>query len=114
MARTLMSSGTSPRTKTDKLALQILADAVDRTVGTGFVHAAILKAASSLTPLDYTHANKAFRMLTPRESRRVRDTALENAELYRDFGGYDDPLGELAPDPRLRDIRARSAKLGTA
>lgn len=100
--------------KLEKRALEILADAVDRTVGTGFVHAAVLKAAQTLAAHDYRQADKAFRMLNPRETRRVKSTAVETAELYHKFGEYDDALSDMAPDPRLRDIRARSTKLGTA
>lgn len=98
---------------TNKAALEILADAVDRTVGTGFVHAAITKAASSLRPNDYSQADKAFRMLNPHETRKVRATAIENAELFKEFGDYDDPLGDIGPDPRLNDIRSKSTKLGS-
>ncbi|GHD58187.1 hypothetical protein GCM10017083_40770 [Thalassobaculum fulvum] len=100
--------------KLEKKALEILADAVDRTVGTGFVHAAVLKAAQTLAAHDYRQADKAFRMLNPRETRKVRSTAMESAELFHKFGDYDDALTDMAPDPRLRDIRARSTKLGTA
>jgi hypothetical protein len=39
---------------------------------------------------------------------------MESAELFHKFGDYDDALTDMAPDPRLRDIRARSTKLGTA
>ncbi|MEQ8397980.1 hypothetical protein [Thalassobaculum sp.] len=97
----------------EKKALQILAEAVDRTVGTGFVHAAVLKAAHTLAAHDYRQADKAFRMLNPRETLKVKSTAIESAELYHQFGDYEDPATEVAPDPRLRDIRSRSAKLGT-
>lgn len=100
--------------KLEKRALEILADAVDRTVGTGFVHAAVLKAAQTLAAHDYRQADKAFRMLNPRETRKVKSTAVETAELYNQFGEYDDALTDMPPDPRLRDIRARSTKLGTA
>src|SRR3546814_5536159 len=51
----------------EKKALEILADAVDRTIGTGFVHAAVLKAAQTLAAHDYRQADKAFRS----EERRV-------------------------------------------
>jgi len=98
--------------KVEKQALEILADAVDRTVGTGFVHAAIVKAASTLAPLDYKQADKAFRMLNPRETRKVQDTAIESAELMREFGDYTDPTSGLGADPKFRHIRSRSAKLG--
>jgi len=100
--------------KLEKRALEILAEAVDRTVGTGFVHAAVLKAAQTLAAHDYRQADKAFRMLNPRETVKVRSTAIETAELYRQFGEYEEPLPQIPPDPRLRDIRSRSAKLGTA
>ena len=97
----------------EKVALGILADAVDRTVGTWFVHAAITRAASTLESSYVSQADRAFRMLNPRECKKVRDTAIENAELYRDFGDYSDPTDELSPDPRLKDIRAKSSKLGS-
>lgn len=100
--------------KIAKKALEILADAVDRTVGTGFVHAAVLKAAQTLAAHDYRQADKAFRMLNPRETRKVKSTAIESAELLHQFGEYNDGLNDMAPDPRLRDIRARSTKLGAA
>jgi len=99
-------------TKLEKKALEILADAVDRTVGTGFVHAAVLKAAQTLAAHDFRQADKAFRMLNPRETWKVKSTAIETAELYQKFGEYDEPGLELKPDPRLRDIRSRSSKLG--
>jgi len=98
--------------KVEKRALEILADAVDRTVGTGFVHAAVLKAAQTLAAHDFRQADKAFRMLNRRETSKVKSTAIESAELYHKFGDYDEALTEMAPDPRLRDIRARSTKLG--
>jgi hypothetical protein len=98
---------------TDRKALEILADALDRTVGTGFVHAAVVKAAHTLAETDRRHAGKAFDMLNSRETRKVRSTAIESAELFRQFGDIDDPIGDLAPDPRLSDIRSRSSKLGT-
>lgn len=101
------------RAEADRKALEILADAVDRTVGSGFVHAAVVKAAHTLADTDRQHAGKAFDMLNSRESRKVRSTAIESAELFRQFGDIDDPVEDFAPDPRLSDIRARSAKLGT-
>lgn len=100
--------------KTERKALEILADAVDRTVGTGFVHAAVLKAAQTLAAHDYRQADKAFRMLNPRETRKVRSTAIESAELFNKFGEYADPMVDMPPDPRLKTIRARSTKLGAA
>ena len=99
--------------KIEKKALEILADAVDRTVGTGFVHAAVLKAAQTLAAHDFRQADKAFRMLNPRETRKVKSTAMESAELLSKFCEYNDALEDLPPDPRLRDIRSRSTKLGT-
>lgn len=99
--------------KIEKKALEILADAVDRTVGTGFVHAAVLKAAQTLAAHDYRQADKAFRMLNPRETRKVKSTAIESAELLHKFGEYSDGIEDMAPDPRLREIRSRSTKLGT-
>ncbi|MDF1792724.1 MAG: hypothetical protein P1U88_12480 [Thalassobaculaceae bacterium] len=101
------------RAERDRKALEILADAVDRTIGTGFVHAAVVKAAHTLAETDRRHAGKAFDMLNSRESRKVKSTAIESAELFRQFGDIDDPIGDIAPDPRFSDIRSRSAKLGT-
>src|SRR3546814_991076 len=86
----------------EKKALEILADAVDRTVGTGFVHAAVLKAAQTLAAHDYRQADKAFRLLNPRETRKVKSTAIESAELFQKFGDYDEAPSELPPDPRDR------------
>src|SRR3546814_4153709 len=57
----------------EKKALEILADAVDRTVGTGFVHAAVLKAAQTLAAHDYRQADKAFRMLNPRSEEHTSE-----------------------------------------
>ena len=99
--------------KENKKALEILAEAVDRTVGGGFVHAAISKAATTLEDTDYQQADRAFRMLNPRETRKVHYEAIESAELLRDFGEYQEPDVDLLPDPRLRDIRAKSTKLGS-
>ena len=101
------------KTESERKALEILADAVDRTVGTGFVHAAVVKAANTLAEIDRRHAGKAFGMLNPRETRKVQNTAIESAELFRQFGDIGDPIGELPPDPRLSNIRSRSSKLGT-
>lgn len=100
------------KSESQRKALEILADAVDRTVGTGFVHAAVVKAANSLAEIDRRHAGKAFDMLNPRETRKVKTTAIESAELFRQFGDIDDPIGDLPPDPKLSDIRSRSSKLG--
>lgn len=99
--------------ETEKKALEILADAVDRTVGTGFVHAAVLKAANTLAEHDYRQADRAFRMLNFRETNKVRVVAVESAEMFRQYGDYDGSISDLAPDPRLNDIRAKSTKLGT-
>ncbi|NQW09866.1 MAG: hypothetical protein HQ481_08325 [Alphaproteobacteria bacterium] len=98
---------------TEKKALEILADAVDRTVGTGFVHAAVLKAAQTLADHDYRQAGRAFRMLNFRETGKVKVVATESAEMFRQYGDYDGSVSDLAPDPRLNDIRAKSTKLGT-
>jgi hypothetical protein len=97
----------------DRVCLEILADAVDRTVGTGFVHASIVKAASSMTARDYDRAGKAFQMLSPRETRKVSSAAVESANIYKDYGEYGDPIADLNPDPKLQDIRAKSARLGS-
>lgn len=98
--------------ETERRGLEILADAVDRTVGTGFVHAAVAKAAQTLAEIDRRQAGKAFDMLNHRESGKVKSTAIESAELYRQFGDLDDPIADMAPDPRLSNIRSKSAKLG--
>lgn len=100
-------------TATEKKALEILADAVDRTVGTGFVHAAVLKASQTLEAHDYRQADRAFRMLNFRETGKVKVVAIESAEIFRQYGDYDGAVGDLTPDPNLTDIRAKSTKLGT-
>ena len=83
------------KAEADRKALEILADAVDRTVGTGFVHAAVVKAANTLAEIDRRQAGKAFDMLNPRETRKVRSTAIESAELFRQFGDIDDPVEDF-------------------
>ena len=62
----------------ERKCFEILADAVNRTVGTGFVYAAIMKAANSLTKNDFDQAGKAFRLLSSRETRRRLSTAEQN------------------------------------
>lgn len=96
----------------DRISLEILADAVDRTVGTGFVHEAIARAAKTLENKEYQEANKAFRMLNARETRKVEKTALESATIYAEHGEYTDPMDEMKPNPAFGDIRSRSVKLG--
>lgn len=102
-----------PAVHIEKKALEILADAVDRTVGTGFVHAAVLKASQTMADHDYRQADRAFRMLNPRETTKVRSTAEESAMLFKQYGDDDVGLAELSPDPSLKNIRSRSTKLGS-
>lgn len=96
----------------EKKCLEILADAVDRAVGTGFVHASIVKAAETLGRSEYERAGKAFRMLSGHETRRVQATAVESAALFRDYGEYSDPAGDFGANPAYSDIRSKSTKLG--
>lgn len=98
--------------KHDKKCFEILADAVNRTVGTGFVHAAIMKAANSQTKHDRDQAGRAFRLLSARETRQVRSQALEEAEFFRDHGEIPDPMMDFASNPAYGDIRHKSTKLG--
>ena len=88
----------------ERKSLEILAEAVDRTVGTGYVHAAIAKAAKTLEVKEYNAADKAFRML---------NTALESASILAEHGEYSDPTEDMKPNPEFGDIRARSVKLGS-
>ncbi|MEQ8334360.1 hypothetical protein [Nisaea sp.] len=97
----------------ERKSLEILAEAVDRTVGTGFVHAAIAKAAKTLAEKEFSAADKAFRMLNPRETRKVEKTALESASILAEHGEYTDPTDDMNPNPKFGDIRARSVKLGS-
>lgn len=97
----------------ERKSLEILAEAVDRTVGTGYVHAAIAKAAKTLEVKEYNAADKAFRMLNPRETRKVEKTALESASILAEHGEYSDPTEDMKPNPEFGDIRARSVKLGS-
>lgn len=97
----------------ERKSLEILAEAVDRTVGTGFVHEAIAKAAKTLEAKAFSDADKAFRMLNPRETRKVEKTALENATIFAEHGEYTDPLADMNPNPKFNDIRSRSVKLGS-
>lgn len=97
----------------ERKSLEILADAVDRTVGSGFVHAAISKAAKTLEPKEFNAADKAFRMLNPRETRKVEKSALESASILAEHGDYSDPTEDMKPNPDFGDIRARSVKLGS-
>lgn len=98
----------------EKKCLEILGDAVNRTVGTGFVHAAIAKAAESLSLGDREKAGKAFRLLSAKETRKVQSRALEDAELLRDHGEFPDPLLDDAANPAFAQIRHASRKLGNA
>ena len=96
----------------EKKCLEILGEAVNRTVGTGFVHAAIAKAATSLSSGDREKAGKAFKLLSGKETRKVRSRALEDAELLRDHGEFADPLAESQANPDFADIRHAARKLG--
>jgi hypothetical protein len=97
----------------ERKSLEILAEAIDRTVGSGFVHAAIAKAAKTLEEKEFNAADKAFRMLNPRETRKVEKSALESASLLVEHGEYSDPVEDMKPNPDYSDIRARSVKLGS-
>lgn len=98
----------------ERKALEILANAVDRTVGTGFVHAAVVKASQTLTEKDVGKANKAFKMLDSRETRRVRFKAVEAAGMYKELGEGEGSEGAPPePNPRFANFRSRSAKLGS-
>jgi hypothetical protein len=95
-----------------RVCLEILADAVDRSIGSGFVHAAVSKASQTMTQSDYERADKAFRLLSPRESRKVREAAVETATLQREHGDYIDPMAEIGGNPAYSHIRSKSTKLG--
>ena len=97
----------------ERKSLEILADAVDRTVGVGFVHTAISKAAETLETKEFSAADKAFRMLNSRETRKVEATAIENAQIYADHGEYSDPVEDMKPNPEFGEIRSTSRKLGS-
>jgi len=97
----------------ERKSLEILAEAVDRTVGAGYVHEAIAKAAKTLEAKAYNDADKAFRMLNPRETRKVEKTALESATIFAEHGDYSDPLADMTPNPQFENIRSRSVKLGS-
>jgi hypothetical protein len=96
----------------ERKCLEILGEAVNRTVGTGFVHAAIAKAAASLTNGDREKAGKAFKLLSAKETRKVRSRALEDAGLLRDHGEIPDPLLETMSNPAYAQIRHSARKLG--
>ena len=96
----------------ERRCLEILGDAVNRTVGTGFVHAAVAKAADSLATGDRDQADKAFRLLSAKETRKFRSQALEDAEFLRDHGEIPDPLLDSMSNPDYADIRHTSRKLG--
>lgn len=98
----------------DRKCLEILGEAVSRTVGAGFVHAAITKAAGSLALGDREQAGKAFRLLSPKETRKVRSEALEEAEFLRDHGEIPDPLLESMSNPAYAHVRHTARKLGNA
>ncbi len=83
----------------ERKCLKILGDAVNQTVGTGFVHAAIAKAADTLSSNDREQADKAFRLLSAKETRKVRSRALEDAELLHEHGEIPDPLLESIGSP---------------
>ncbi len=96
----------------ERKCLEILADAVDETIGSGFVHTAIVKASVSLASSDLQKADSAFRLLTPRESTKIRSTALDHASTLRDFGDYSDPFADAFSNPKFGHIRSSSRKLG--
>jgi hypothetical protein len=100
-------------TTLERKCLKILGDAVNETVGTGFVHAAISKAADSLEGNDRVQADKAFRLLSAKETRKVRSRALEDAELLRDHGEIPDPLADSESNPDYAHVRHTARKLGT-
>ena len=94
--------------------LEVLADAVSRTVGTGFVHAAVIKAAESLDEADHDKASKAFQLLSPRETQQVRSQAIGDAEFLRDQGEIPDPLLEDIGNPAYAHVRHTSQNSGGA
>jgi len=96
----------------ERKCLEILGEAVNRTVGTGFVHAAVSKAAESLSSGDREKAGKAFKLLSGKETRKVQSRALEDAELLRDHGEFADPMGDSEANPAFAQIRHASRKLG--
>jgi hypothetical protein len=100
------------RSTLERKCLEILGEAVSRTVGTGFVHAAIAKAAASLTLGDQELASKAFRLLSAKETRKVRSRALEDAELLQEHGEIADPLLETMGNPAYAHVRHAAHKLG--
>lgn len=96
----------------ERKCLEILGEAVSRTVGTGFVHAAIAKAAESLSSGDREKAGKAFKLLSGKETRKVRTRAIEDAELLRDHGEMPDLMGDNVANPAFAQIRHAAHKLG--
>lgn len=98
----------------ERKCLEILGEAVSNTVGTGFVHAAISKAATSLSLGDREQADKAFRLLSAKETRKVRSRAVEDAELLRDHGEIADPLLETMGNPAYAHVRHAAHKVGNA
>lgn len=98
----------------ERKCLEILGEAVSRTVGEGFVLAAIAKAAASLSSDDREKAGKAFRLLSPKETRKVHVHARENAEFLRDYGEIPDPLQDAMGNPDYAHVRHAARKLGTA
>lgn len=98
----------------ERKCLEILGEAVSRTVGTGFVHAAIAKAAASLSLGDREQAGKAFRLLSAKETRKVRSRAVEDAEILREHGEIPDPLLEAMGNPAYAHVRHAARKLGNA
>jgi hypothetical protein len=98
----------------DRKCLKILGDAVSQTVGTGFVHAAIAKAADSLASNDREQAGKAFRLLSAKETRKVRSQALGDSEFHRDHGEIPDPLLDSMGNPAFAHVRHSARKVGNA
>jgi hypothetical protein len=76
------------------------------------VHAAIAKAAASLTIKDREKAGKAFRLLSAKETRKVQSRALEDAELLREHGEIPDPMLGSMGNPAYAQIRHSARKLG--
>jgi hypothetical protein len=65
-----------------RIAFEILAEAVCLAVGTGFVHTAITTASETLGPRDCSMADRAFEMLMPNEAQHVRLIAIKAARNY--------------------------------
>lgn len=81
-----------------KIALEILAEAVDQGVGSGNVHAAITTAAEALNDFDQNRADEAFESLQRGDCERIRAIAIQAAQ---DFVQHCASRGEqpAAPQP---------------